>query len=223
MLFDEQTPKHVILFKYDHKTKTHVRYDALVIGVREFEDHDEPVLNLVYFRHDDTASHHALNGVDWADTLERILDVPHEDDLENQSFYYVEEDASVLRKQLDSAREVLREYDKVVDDLRAQLAATTEGKDAALQAIADAGAAAGSSRTSPVIPIDSVAVTSVPVSSLPSGDAPVATETKNYSDGSSATGPGPLPDQSPAQQDAASAQTSTSAASAPSSTTEPAN
>jgi hypothetical protein len=31
----------------------------------------------------------------------------------------------------------------------------------------------------------------------------VATETKHYSDGSSATGPGPLPDQSPAQQDAA--------------------
>jgi hypothetical protein len=32
---------------------------------------------------------------------------------------------------------------------------------------------------------------------------PPETETKEYSDGSSATGPGPLPDQSPAQQDTA--------------------
>lgn len=31
---------------------------------------------------------------------------------------------------------------------------------------------------------------------------PPETETKEYSDGSSATGPGPLPDESPAQQDA---------------------
>lgn len=192
-----ETPKHVIL------VIGNARHDALVIGTREFDDHDNPVLNLVHFRRDDNTSRPASSG-NWADTLERTIDVPHEDDRKKQPFYYVvEEDASALRTQLESAREVLREYDKVVDDLRAQLAATTEGKDAALQAIADAGAAAGSSRTSPVIPIDSVAVTSVPVSSLPSGDAPVATETKHYSDGSSATGPGPLPDQSPAQQDAA--------------------
>lgn len=84
-------PKHVILFTYDASTKQHERYDALVIGAREFDDHDEPVLNLVHFRHNDTASHHALNGVDWADTLERVLDVPHQDDLQQQSFYYLRE------------------------------------------------------------------------------------------------------------------------------------
>ena len=76
-------PKHVVFFKYDYKTKKHERYDALVIGSREMEDHDNPVLTLVHFRHDDIASHHALIGVDWADTLERTLDVPHKDDLGN--------------------------------------------------------------------------------------------------------------------------------------------
>lgn len=86
-----EAPKHVILFTYDASTKQHERYDALVIGAREFDDHDEPVLNLVHFRHNDTASHHALNGVDWADTLERVLDVPHKDDLQQQSFYYLRE------------------------------------------------------------------------------------------------------------------------------------
>jgi hypothetical protein len=175
-----ETPKHVILFSYSPTLKTHVSYPALVIGSRELEDHDYPVLALVHFRHDDTASHHALNGVDWADTLERTLDVPHEDDKDKQSFYYVyEEDAATLREQLESAREVLAEYDKVVDKLRAELAATTEGKDKALQALADATAA----KPGPAL----------------------VTETKNYSDGSSATGPAPLPDQSPAQQDAENA------------------
>lgn len=37
-------------------------------------------------------------------------------------------------------------------------------------------------------------------------ETPVLTETKIYADGSSATGPAPLPDQSPAEQDAADAQ-----------------
>ena len=43
----------------------------------------------------------------------------------------------------------------------------------------------------------------------PAGNAlepTLAVETKTYTDGSSTTGPGPLPDQSPAQQDAAQAQ-----------------
>jgi len=192
-------PKHVILFSYDAATKQHERYDALVIGSREFEDHDEPILNLVYFRHNDTASHHALNGVDWADTLERMLDVPHKYDLQQQSFYYLnegeenpvpaqpaDEEVVTLREQLKDAREVLEEYDKVVSKLRAELADTTEGRDKALQAIADAG------------------------NKLPSGPSLVTTETRQYSDGSSATGPAPLPEQSPAQQDAADAAKSAS-------------
>jgi hypothetical protein len=84
-----EAPKHVILFNYNPQLKAMVRYDALVIGTRDFDDHDQPVLNLVHFRHDDVTSHHALNGVDWADTLDRTLDVPHQCDRENQSFYYL--------------------------------------------------------------------------------------------------------------------------------------
>ena len=55
----------------------------------------------------------------------------------------------------------------MIAGLKAQLAETTEGRDKALQELADATAA-------------------VP-----------ATETKHYADGSSATGPGPLPNHSP--------------------------
>jgi hypothetical protein len=84
-----EAPKHVILFSYNPQLKAMVRYDALVIGTRDFEENDRPVLNLVHFRHDDIASHHCLQGVDWADTLERTLDVPHLSDQEQQSFYYL--------------------------------------------------------------------------------------------------------------------------------------
>lgn len=207
-----EVPKHVILFSYSPKLRKHVRYDALVVGSRTLPDHDEFVLNLVHFRHDDVNSHHALNGVDWADTLERTLDVPHEDDKVNQSFFWkdADDEAWELRGQLDSARRVLREYDKIVDDLKAQLAATTEGKDKTLQAIADAGAT-GNAGTTSVVSIDSV-----PSSSLPAPDAssPVI-ETKQYSDGSSATGPAPLPDLSPAQQEAANAAAASDSSPAP--------
>lgn len=71
--------------------------------------------------------------------------------------------------------------------LRAELAATTEGRDAALQSLADANAR-------------------IPETKLPEGETGgLQSETKQYSDGSSATGPAPLPDQSPAQQDAQNA------------------
>jgi hypothetical protein len=193
----KEAPKHVILFNYSPTLKTYVSYDALVISSREFEDHDEPVLALVHFRHDDTASHHALNGVDWADTFERTLDVPHRDDRENQSFYWVEadEEAPLLRQQLKESQDSLQSAAEAIYALREKYAQTTEGTDEALQAIADAGARSGNGPA--LVPA------SAPSASLPSADAssPVI-ETKHYSDGSSATGPAPLPDQSPAQQDA---------------------
>lgn len=132
-----EAPKHVILFSYNPQLKAMVRYDALVIGTRDFEENDRPVLNLVHFRHDDIASHHCLQGVDWADTLERTLDVPHQSDVENQSFYWLEDDAAILEQKLEKSRHALREYDLLVDVLTKQLAATTEGKDAALQQLAD--------------------------------------------------------------------------------------
>lgn len=216
-----EPPKHVILFSFNPQLKAMVRYDALVIGTRDFEENDRPVLNLVHFRHDDIASHHALNGVDWADTLERTLDVPHQCDLEQQSFYYLEGDAETLEQQLEQSREVLREYDKVVDNLKAQLreshdslqsaadvvaeltaqlATTTEGKDAALQQLADANANAMPASGPQLVEASPKPAEESPTP-LPSGDL-VTTETKQYSDGSSATGPGPLPDLSPAQQEA---------------------
>ena len=86
----------VTLMKYDAKTKTYVAYPALVIGSRAVPDHDAPVLTTVHFRHDDIASHHALTGIDWVDTLERTLDVPHEGDKVNQSFYWVHLDGPVV-------------------------------------------------------------------------------------------------------------------------------
>lgn len=74
------------------------------------------------------------------------------------------------------------------ESLKAQLATTTEGRDAALQSLTDAGAAKPSETKLPG-----------------AGTSRLRIETKQYSDGSSATGPAPLPDQSPAQQDAAKA------------------
>lgn len=125
-----EAPKHVILFSYSPQLKAMVRYDALVIGTRDFEENDRPVLNLVHFRHDDIASHHALNGVDWADTLERTLDVPHRCDQENQSFYWLEDDAAKLRDDLDYA-------DGVMAALRAQLAESHESLKSAANVVAD--------------------------------------------------------------------------------------
>lgn len=72
--------------------------------------------------------------------------------------------------------------------LRAKWEASTEGTDEALQKLADAGAR------------------------KPSVIKPLVTETKHYSDGSSATGPAPLPDLSPGQQDVIAALESAAAA-----------
>ena len=101
-------PKHVILSTYNPATKAMVSYDALVIGSVEREDHDYPVLTTVHFRHDDVASHHALTGVDYLDTLSRTFDVAHKDDKVNQSFYYVEGDEVELKRKCDWLRKELQ-------------------------------------------------------------------------------------------------------------------
>jgi hypothetical protein len=174
-------PKHVVLFKFSPTSKKYERFDALVLQSRKFEENDHHTLNLIYFDHLNTAAHHALNGVNWADTIERMLDVPHEDDLENQSFYWVESEADELKAENAQLQHQLQAEQSLSDELRKKFSETTEGRDAALQAEADAFA------------------------SLPGGASipGVITETKHYSDGSSATGPAPLPDLSPDQQAAA--------------------
>lgn len=116
-------PKHVILSSYDPKSKKHERYDALVIGSRELPEHTHPVLNLVHFRHDDLAAHHALSGVDWADTIDRTLDVPHKDDLQNQSFYWTESEAEQLKVQHEKA---IADMNAGIAILRGQLKDKTE-------------------------------------------------------------------------------------------------
>jgi hypothetical protein len=82
--------RHVLFFSYDGKVKDYVRHDALVIDSRGQDQHDRPILTVVFFKHDDPASHHAIQGVDYADCLERALDVPHREDRVNQSFYWTE-------------------------------------------------------------------------------------------------------------------------------------
>src|ERR1700685_234023 len=98
----------------------YVAFPALVIGARDFEDHDYPLLNVVYFRHDDIASHHALGGVDWADTLTRMLDVPHEDDQDKQSFYYVESDSDAKAAVISDLHNTIEQQDDEIVALKAK-------------------------------------------------------------------------------------------------------
>ena len=96
-------PKHVILSTYNPATKAMVSYDALVIGSVEREDHDYPVLTTVHFRHDDVASHHALTGVDYLDTLSRTFDVALEgDEVE------LKRKCDWLRKELQKANDQIK-------------------------------------------------------------------------------------------------------------------
>lgn len=134
--------------------------DALVLSAPPTPDGSAPRVTLVYL------NGNSMAGADWHNAVSFEVDVPHfhaEGAEESERFWFAED-------------EVVRGAKKLVTDLlaecewlKAQLATTTEGRDAALEALADAKAA-----------------------------KPV--ETKQYSDGSSATGTAPLPDQSPAQQ-----------------------
>jgi hypothetical protein len=166
-----QSPGHVVLHLYHHKNKKHEQYNALVVGSRSVEGREHPVLNLVYFDHLKISAHHALNGVDWAETLERMMDVPHEFEAEGQPYFYQDVDAEVA-DYIQMASATLGENRKTIEALQVELAElklkyadTTEARDEALQGLADAHR--------------------------------INIETKHYADGSSATGPEPLPDQSP--------------------------
>lgn len=142
------TPTHVFFFRYDPQTKQHVKYDALVIGSASREDHDREVLTVAFFKHDDIASHHALNGIDWADTFERVFEVPHQDDKVNQSFYWVEGDEVELKKKSDWLRKELEKANTKIEELtpkqtraEAKAEAAQDAKDAKAEAKADAKAA----------------------------------------------------------------------------------
>jgi len=138
-----KTPGYVVLHLYHAGNKKHEQYHALVLSSREDEGKKFPVLTVVYFDHLDTASHHSLNGVDYADTLERVFDVPHIEDAEGQAFYYEDQVGaleSLAMRYFDLNSEKLTEIARLQAELvllKAQLSETTEGKNKALQALAD--------------------------------------------------------------------------------------
>lgn len=167
-----QAPGHVVLHLYHAKNKRHEQYHALVLSSREVEKHVDPVLTIAYFDHLNTSAHHALQGIDWAETLDRVLDVASINDAEGAPFYY-EDIIGSLQDCVDRYVRACNGATQEIQRLQKELAETTEGKDKALQAVADANA-----RFRPQL-------------------VPTSTETKHYADGSSATGPAPLPDHSP--------------------------
>jgi hypothetical protein len=140
--------------------------DALILASYPAGEGEEPRVTLLY------CNGGSMNGADWQNAVSVEHDVPHleSEGAEESERFYFEDDLSGAIAALEATRQENQ-------SLRTQLAATTEGKDETLQALADENA---------VIP----------------GGAPssVVTETKNYSDGSSATGPAPLPNLSPDQQ-----------------------
>ena len=150
-----KSPGHVVLHLYHPKNKRHEQYHGLVVSSRELEGKEHPVLTVIYFDHLDTAAHHALNGVDWAETLDRVLDVPHEADVEGAPFFYEDVDSGMEA----FATRMYAALDERSKQLRAAQVELAEVK---------------------------LKYASVP-----------PTETKRYADGSSATGPAPLPDHSP--------------------------
>jgi hypothetical protein len=141
-----ETPGYVVLHLYHHENKKHEQYDALVLNSRQFEGEEYPRLTVAYFDHLDTASHHALHGIDWADTLERVIEVPHEDEAEGQPFYYEDvlaDFAHFAERTHKAIADQSKRYREALDEiklLKAELANTTEGRDKALQELADAGA-----------------------------------------------------------------------------------
>jgi hypothetical protein len=164
--------------------------DALVLAAPPTQDGSAPRVMLIHL------NGNPLMGADWHNAASMEVDVPHrehEGAEESERFYFDpnEDIASYVDgSEKRSAAQCERIRDLTLENalLNEQLAQTTEAKDAALQKLADENA-------------------SQPSSTLPAAFGPslITTETKQYSDGSSATGPAPLPDQSPAQQDAAAA------------------
>lgn len=118
----KEAPTHVILHTYYPPTKRWEEFDALVIGSRTDQGTKSPMLSLVHFDHIDENAHHALSGVNWTDTIDRTLDVPHQFDVKNQSFYWVEDDEvcvhpekpKPVRRSLPSAADL----DRMADEQR---------------------------------------------------------------------------------------------------------
>lgn len=169
--------------------------DAIVLAAPASQDGSAPRVMLIY------GNGISVMGADWHNALSVEHDVPHRshDGAEaGERFYFdpSEDIASYVDgAEKRSADQTARIRDLTFENelLKLQLARTTEGRDEALQAIADQNTAG------PTL------VPSAP-NSLPSpstDDSTLTIETKNYSDGSSATGVAPLPDQSPAQQESA--------------------
>jgi hypothetical protein len=141
--------------------------DALILASYPTKEGEQPKVTLLY------NNGGSMNGADWHNAVSVENDVPHRDHdgaEEGERFWF---------DPYEEAKRFSQSQRKEIASLRAQLAATTEGKDEALQKLAD----------------------SMARNALPGGSpSSVVTETKHYSDGSSATGPAPLPDLSPDQQ-----------------------
>jgi regulator of replication initiation timing len=108
---------HVILHRYDPKSKGKVSHDALVVGVEAAKEGQSPALHLAFVHPDRVA---AISGANWRDALDRMISVPHEDDVENQAYFY-EELFNVLQKYERALTTTTEEVTK----LREQLASST--------------------------------------------------------------------------------------------------
>jgi len=127
---------HVVLVSQEvvDGKRVPVEINAIVVGYDRAADHDpekdgQPKLHLVYF---DKTQANRLDGLDYLDAFPRLFSVFHKGVDSTGHFCWFDAHA---------------EHQKTVDDmnkgiaiLRKQLAETTEGRDEALQKLADAGA-----------------------------------------------------------------------------------
>lgn len=134
----------------------HAPVYAIVIGIHE-QDIEEPLVDLA-FLHPSRVS--ALSGADWRDAFDRVFGVRHisHDDVEQGNFamgHYREiPNQEEVKKFIDDYnRAFSQKSDEVhalnakIIALEAELASTTEGKDKALQALADERARVSSTPT----------------------------------------------------------------------------
>ena len=144
--------------------------DAIVLLEVRVEGEEYPRVSLLY------PTGKAMNGADYQNSIAIAHDVPHASHDEAEVGLRWKElsdsdDSTRLVEAIQAARTQLDAQRRENELLRAKWEASTEGTDEKLQKKADDGAR-----------------------------KPLVIETKNYSDGSSATGPAPLPDLSPEQQ-----------------------
>lgn len=128
------------------KDRKQVAYDAIVLGDERARDHNQetddlPNLTLAFL---DPVAFDQLNGANWPSAFLRVFSVPHEDEDDGHHFYQVLPSAEKISKFVDAHYSAMAANTKQLTEardeillLKAQLATTTEGKDAQLQAIAD--------------------------------------------------------------------------------------